>query len=63
MTNETNLRNDSKRFPGRPRATYGRAMDFEEYRTYDATGLAELVATEKVSAAELLTWPGTAPPR
>ncbi|KGI70432.1 amidase family protein [Mycolicibacterium rufum] len=30
-------------------------MDFEEYRTYDATGLAELVATDKVSAAELLT--------
>lgn len=30
-------------------------MDFEEYRTHDATGLAELVATDKVSAAELLT--------
>ncbi|MCG5434068.1 amidase [Mycobacterium sp. MYCO198283] len=29
-------------------------MDFEEYRTYDATGLAALVADKQVSAAELL---------
>ncbi len=30
-------------------------MNFEEYRTYDATGLAKLVADKEVSAAELLT--------
>ncbi len=30
-------------------------MNFEEYRTYDATGLAKLVADKQVSAAELLT--------
>jgi amidase len=30
-------------------------MNFEEYRTYDATGLARLVADKEVSAAELLT--------
>jgi Asp-tRNA(Asn)/Glu-tRNA(Gln) amidotransferase A subunit family amidase len=30
-------------------------MDFDEYRTYDATGLAKLVADKQVSAAELLT--------
>ncbi|MBO0677878.1 amidase [Mycolicibacterium sp. S2-37] len=30
-------------------------MRFDEYRTYDATGLAELVATGQVSATELLT--------
>lgn len=29
-------------------------MNFDEYRTYDATGLAELVADGQVSAAELL---------
>src|SRR5580698_10397345 len=29
-------------------------MDFDEYRSYDATGLAELVANKDVSAAELL---------
>ncbi|UXA17997.1 amidase [Mycobacterium sp. SMC-4] len=29
-------------------------MDFDEYRSYDATGLAELVADDQVSAAELL---------
>lgn len=29
-------------------------MDFDEYRTYDATGLAELVAAKEVTAAELL---------
>ncbi len=29
-------------------------MNFEEYRAYDATGLAKLVADKKVSAAELL---------
>ncbi|TCP47819.1 Asp-tRNA(Asn)/Glu-tRNA(Gln) amidotransferase A subunit family amidase [Tamaricihabitans halophyticus] len=29
-------------------------MDFEEYRGYDATGLAELVATKQVKPAELL---------
>ena len=29
-------------------------MDFEEYRVYDATGLAKLVADKEVSAAELL---------
>ncbi|MDT9594995.1 amidase [Nocardioides zeae] len=29
-------------------------MDFEEYRTYDATGLARLVADKEVSAGELL---------
>jgi amidase len=29
-------------------------MDFHEYRTYDATGLAKLVADKQVSAAELL---------
>ena len=29
-------------------------MNFEEYRTYDATGLAKLVADKAVSAAELL---------
>jgi amidase len=29
-------------------------MNFEEYRTYDATGLAKLVADKQVSAAELL---------
>jgi Asp-tRNA(Asn)/Glu-tRNA(Gln) amidotransferase A subunit family amidase len=29
-------------------------MNFEEYRTYDATGLAKLVADKEVSAAELL---------
>ena len=31
------------------------AMDFDEYRKYDATGLAKLVADKEVSAAELLT--------
>ncbi|BDB39716.1 MULTISPECIES: amidase [Mycobacterium] len=30
-------------------------MDFDEYRGYDATGLAELVADKQVTAAELLT--------
>ncbi|RUP06946.1 MAG: amidase [Mycobacterium sp.] len=30
-------------------------MNFDEYRTYDATGLAKLVADKEVSAAELLT--------
>ena len=30
-------------------------MDFDEYRSYDATGLAELVADRQVTAAELLT--------
>ena len=30
-------------------------MNFEEYRTYDATGLAKLVADKEVSANELLT--------
>jgi Asp-tRNA(Asn)/Glu-tRNA(Gln) amidotransferase A subunit family amidase len=30
-------------------------MNFDEYRTYDATGLAKLVADKQVSAAELLT--------
>lgn len=30
-------------------------MNFEEYRTYDATGLAKLIADKEVSAAELLT--------
>lgn len=30
-------------------------MNFEEYRTYDATGLAKLVADKEVSAVELLT--------
>lgn len=30
-------------------------MNFEEYRSYDATGLAQLVADHEVSAAELLT--------
>jgi amidase len=30
-------------------------MDFEEYRTYDATGLAGLVTAKEVSATELLT--------
>jgi amidase len=30
-------------------------MNFEEYRTYDATGLAKLVADKEVSAGELLT--------
>ncbi|MBY0287854.1 MAG: amidase [Mycobacteriaceae bacterium] len=30
-------------------------MNFEEYRRYDATGLAKLVAEKQVSAAELLT--------
>ncbi|GAA3624083.1 Asp-tRNA(Asn)/Glu-tRNA(Gln) amidotransferase A subunit family amidase [Lentzea atacamensis] len=30
-------------------------MDFDEYRKYDATGLARLVADRQVSAAELLT--------
>lgn len=30
-------------------------MNFEEYRTYDATGLAKLVADKEVSPAELLT--------
>jgi Asp-tRNA(Asn)/Glu-tRNA(Gln) amidotransferase A subunit family amidase len=29
-------------------------MNFEEYRAYDATGLAQLVADKEVSAAELL---------
>lgn len=29
-------------------------MDFDEYRSYDATGLAKLVADKQVSAAELL---------
>ena len=30
-------------------------MNFEEYRTYDATGLAKLVADKEVSPAQLLT--------
>ncbi|WP_319450185.1 MULTISPECIES: amidase [unclassified Mycobacterium] len=30
-------------------------MNFEEYRTYDATGLAKLVADKEASAAQLLT--------
>ncbi|OBK22877.1 amidase [Mycobacterium asiaticum] len=30
-------------------------MDFDEYRRYDATGLAKLVADKEVTAAELLT--------
>ena len=30
-------------------------MNFDEYRTHDATGLAKLVADKEVSAAELLT--------
>lgn len=29
-------------------------MDYSEYRSHDATGLAELVATGQVSASELL---------
>jgi amidase len=29
-------------------------MNFEEYRAYDATGLAKLVADKEVTAAELL---------
>ena len=29
-------------------------MRFDEYRTYDATGLAKLIADKEVSAAELL---------
>jgi len=33
---------------------YGRGMDFEEYRTYDATGLAKVVADNEITAAELL---------
>jgi amidase len=41
--------------PAKVTETYSQAMDFEEYRTYDATGLAELVATKEVSATELLT--------
>lgn len=36
-------------------AAYGRRMNFDEYRTYDAIGLAKLVADKEVSAAELLT--------
>src|SRR3954454_9107246 len=30
-------------------------MNFEEYRSYDATGLAKLVTDRQVSATELLT--------
>lgn len=37
------------------RAVYVRHMDFDEYRGYDATGLAKLVAEKQVSAKELLT--------
>jgi amidase len=36
------------------RATYGQTVKFDEYRSYDATGLAKLVADKEVSAAELL---------
>ena len=35
-------------------AVYGRMVNVEEYRTYDATGLAKLVADGQGSAAELL---------
>jgi len=34
---------------------YGQTVNFEEYRTYDATGLAKLVADKEVTADELLT--------
>jgi amidase len=34
---------------------YGRIMNFDEYRRYDATGLAKLVADKEVTAAGLLT--------
>ncbi|MDZ4233331.1 MAG: amidase, partial [Dietzia sp.] len=30
-------------------------MDYNDYRTHDATGLAKLVADNEVSAAELLS--------
>ncbi|MDT5180901.1 MAG: amidase [Mycobacterium sp.] len=40
--------------PVHGRETYSQAMNFEEYRTYDATGLAKLVADGDVSAVELL---------
>ena len=38
-------------------------MNFEEYRTYDATGLAKLVADKEVSAVELLSLAPSARPR
>ncbi len=39
-------------FPAEPKITL---VNFDEYRRYDATGLAKLVADNEVSPAELLT--------
>ena len=59
ITRRETLRDmDSRRwtaFSKADRATYGQTMNFDEYRKYDATGLAKLVADKEVTAAELLT--------